>query len=246
MMILPAIDLKGGRCVRLVQGQIDQATLYDADPVAVAMAFARAGAEMIHVVDLDGAFTGAGSGNRELLKEMIARISVPIQFGGGIRTEDDVEEVVNAGVQRVVLGTLAHDSPQTLSSLVKRFRSRICVGIDVFAGKLRTRGWQTTTDASAIEFACAMKSLGVERVIYTDIARDGTLSGVNLEQTCELARTAKLHVTASGGVSSLDDIKRLRNANEPLVDSLIVGKALYENRINLEDALIAAKDQTNE
>ena len=241
MTILPAIDLKGGNCVRLVQGKIDQATVYDANPVAVARSFARAGAEMIHVVDLDGAFAGAGSANRAILKEIIDSVSVPIQFGGGIRTEDDVVEIVNAGVQRIVLGTLAHESPETLSSLVKKFASRICVGIDAFAGKLRTRGWQKSTEVSAVEFACAVKSLGVERVVYTDIARDGMLVGANVEQTCELARTAGLHVTASGGISSLDDIRRLRASNEPLVDSVIIGKALYENKFKLEDALIAAQ-----
>jgi phosphoribosylformimino-5-aminoimidazole carboxamide ribotide isomerase len=240
MMILPAIDLKGGRCVRLVQGQFDQATIYDADPVEVARSFASAGAEMIHVVDLDGAFSGTGSPNRAILKKIVGSVSVAIQFGGGIRTEEDVEQIIDAGVQRVVLGTIAHESPQVLSSLVNRFASRICVGIDALDGELRTRAWQKTTGMSALEFARAVKSLGVERVVYTDIARDGTLTGINIEQTCELARNSELHVTASGGISSLDDIRRLRECEEPLIDSAIVGKALYENRFKLGDALITA------
>ena len=241
MMILPAIDLKGGRCVRLVQGQIDQATVYEANPVTVARSFARAGAEMIHVVDLDGAFAGTSSPNRAILKELTGSVSVAIQFGGGIRTVEDVEDILDAGAQRVVLGTLAHESPELLSVLVKRFASRICVGIDAFDGNLRTRAWQKTTGVSALEFARMVKSLGVERVVYTDIARDGTLTGINVEQTCELARKCGMHLTASGGISSLDDIRRLRDCDEPLIDSAIVGKALYEKRFNLEDALMAAK-----
>ena len=245
MIILPAIDLKGGRCVRLVQGKIDQETVYEENPVAVARSFAVAGAKMIHVVDLDGAFSGTSSPNREILKQIVASLSVPIQFGGGMRTEEDVEEIVNAGVARVVIGTIAHESPEVLSSLVRRFTSRICVGIDALEGKLRTRGWQKTTGVSAIEFARAVKNLGVERVVYTDIARDGTLTGVNIEQTCELARSSGLRVTASGGISNLNDISRLRDANEPLVDSVIVGKALYDKKFKLEDALIAANTKTD-
>src|SRR4051812_19626350 len=236
MKILPAIDLKDGRCVRLVQGKMDQAKVYDDDPVAVAGAFSRAGAEMIHVVDLDGAFSGVGSANRAILKSIIGNVNVPIQFGGGIRSELDVEAIIDAGVERVVLGTLAYESPEKLESLVRKFGARICVGIDALDGQVKTRGWEHTTEVSAIEFACAVKDLGVERVVYTDISRDGMLSGANVEQTCELARQSQLKVTASGGVSSLDDIHRLRAANEPLVDSVIIGKALYENRFKLEDA----------
>ena len=227
--------------MRLVQGQIDQATVYEANPVKVAQSFARAGAEMIHVVDLDGAFSGTSSPNRAILKELACSVSVAIQFGGGIRTVEDVEDIIDAGVERVVLGTLAHESPEVLSVLVKKFASRVCVGIDAFEGKLRTRAWQKTTGVSALEFAYAVKSVGVERVVYTDIARDGTLTGINVEQTCELARKSGMHVTASGGISSLDDIRRLRDCDEPLIDSAIVGKALYEKRFNLEDALMAAK-----
>lgn len=240
MMILPAIDLKSGSCVRLVQGKIDSVTVYDNDPVAVAKSFVASGAEMIHVVDLDGAFAVGESRNRSILKEIIANVDVPIEFGGGIRSEQDVEEIVNTGVARVVLGTLAHESTAVLSSLVKRFGMRICVGIDALDGKLKTRGWQRDTDTSAIEFACEVARLGVKRVVYTDIARDGMLTGANILHTCALARAAQLQVTASGGISSLDDIKHLRGANEPLVDSVIVGKALYENKFKLEDALQAA------
>jgi phosphoribosylformimino-5-aminoimidazole carboxamide ribotide isomerase len=243
MMILPAIDLKGGRCVRLVQGKIDSATVYDDDPLETAKAFARAGAEMIHVVDLDGAFSAASSSNRSILKEIVAGVNIQVQFGGGMRSADDVEEVVNAGVARVVLGTLAHESPDTLLSLVKRFGPKVCVGVDALDGKLKTRGWQKATNVSAVDFVRAVRGVGVERVVYTDIARDGMLTGVNVAQTCELARSAQIHVTASGGISSLDDIKLLIAANEPLVDSVIVGKALYENRFKLEDALLAAKTE---
>jgi phosphoribosylformimino-5-aminoimidazole carboxamide ribotide isomerase len=140
----------------------------------------------------------------------------------------------------VILGTLASESKETLAHLVKRFRSRICVGIDALDGKVMTRGWERDTQTDAAAFACAVADLGVERVIYTDISRDGMLTGPNIEQTCEIARAAKVHVTASGGVSSLDDIKRLRDAGESLVDSIIIGKALYEGRFSLAEAIQAA------
>lgn len=244
MMILPAIDLKEGRCVRLIQGQIESATVYDEDPVKVAKAFAAGGAEMIHVVDLDGALGKSKTLNRKILKAIVDEINVPVQFGGGMRTVADVEEVLALGVTRIVLGTLAQESQETLLLLVEKFRARICVGIDALNGRVKTKGWQHETDLSAVEFARGVASAGVQRIVYTDIARDGMLTGPNIEQTCEVARAANVPITASGGISSLADIERVRDANEPLVDSVIVGKALYEGRFKLEEALQAAMVQT--
>ena len=237
MLVIPAIDLKNGSCVRLVQGRQTDVTVYDANPVEVAKQFARAGARMIHVVDLDGAFKGGESPNRAVVKDIIAAVKVPIEFGGGIRTNDDVQQLCDAGVSRVVLGTVAVESPDLLEKLISRFPNQICVGIDARDGQVMTRGWESDTRFSAVDLARSVVAQGVQRIIYTDIARDGMLTGPNIEQTVAVARAANVHVTASGGVSSLDDIKRLRDAGEPLLDSVIVGKALYERKFKFEDAI---------
>lgn len=237
MLVIPAIDLKNGSCVRLVQGRQTDMTVYDANPVEVAKQFARAGAQMIHVVDLDGAFKGGESPNRAVVKEIIGAVDVKIEFGGGIRTVDDVQQLCDAGVARVVLGTVAVESPALLRELIDSFGEKICVGIDARNGQATIHGWETETRIEAVSLAQSVVECGVQRIIYTDVARDGMLTGPNIEQTVAVARAANVHVTASGGVSSLDDIKRLRDAGEPLLDSVIVGKALYEQKFKLEDAI---------
>ena len=243
MLIIPAIDLKDGRCVRLLQGRKSEMTVYNENPVEVARAFAAAGALMIHVVDLDGAFNESASPNRAVVREIIEAVDVPIEFGGGVRTIEDVRELCDAGVARVVLGTVAAESPDALQKFVDEFASRICVGIDARDGRVMTRGWETATRVMAVELARVVAGCGVERIVYTDIARDGMLTGPNVEQTLAVVRAANVHVTASGGVSSLDDLKRLRDLNEPLLDSVIVGKALYEGKFKLEEALRIANSQ---
>lgn len=237
MIVIPAIDLRDGRCVRLTQGRKSEVTVYNEDPLALAKEFAAAGAEMIHVVDLDGAFSGSGSPNREVVKQIVAHGGVPVEFGGGIRSLEDVQEICDAGVTRVVLGTVAAESPQLLKDLVDRFRTCICVGIDARDGRVMTRGWEATTPVMAVDLARSVAEYGVKRIIYTDIARDGMMVGPNIEQTVAVVRAANIPVTASGGVSSLDDLKRLRDTDEPLLDSVIVGKALYEGKFKLEDAI---------
>jgi phosphoribosylformimino-5-aminoimidazole carboxamide ribotide isomerase len=237
MLVIPAIDLKNGSCVRLVQGRATEMTVYDENPVEVTRKFAGSGAQMIHVVDLDGAFKGGKSANRAVLSKIVAAVDVPIEFGGGIRSLDDVQQLCDSGVARVVLGTLAAESPDLLKEFVACFSSRICVGIDARYGRVMARGWVAPTQANTVDLARSVAGCGVERIIYTDIARDGMLTGPNIEQTLAVARAANVHVTASGGVSSLDDIKRLRDAGEPLLDSVIVGKALYEGKFKLEDAI---------
>ncbi len=237
MLVIPAIDLKNGSCVRLLQGRETDVTVYDENPVAVGRRFAAAGARMIHVVDLDGAFQGGESPNRAVVKKIVEAVDVPIEFGGGIRSLQDVQQLCDAGVAQVVLGTVAAESPELLQEMVARFGEKICVGVDARDGQMTTRGWQTVTRISAVDLARSVAAAGVRRLIYTDISRDGMLTGPNIEQTVAVARAANVPVTASGGVSSLDDIKRLRDSGEPLVDSVIVGKALYEQKFKLEDAL---------
>lgn len=237
MLIIPAIDLRQGKCVRLAQGRKDSATAYEVDPINVAKSFERAGAQMLHVVDLDRAFGEGLSLNREVARHIIRSVSIPVQFGGGLRIIDDVEELITAGAARVVIGTLAVESPATLARLVELFGSRIVVGIDARDGQVMTRGWETRGQMEAVDFARRVAAVGVERIVYTDVARDGMLIGPNIEQTCVIARESGLKVTASGGVSSLEDFQRLRDAGKSGVDSVIVGKALYEGRFTLKEAL---------
>ncbi len=240
MIVIPAIDLKNGLCVRLMQGRKSEVTVYNENPVEVAQEFASAGAKMIHVVDLDGAFNETDSPNRTVVRKIVDAVAVPIEFGGGVRSLEDVQQLSDAGVARVVLGTVAAESPDLLRDFVSRFSSRICVGIDARDGRVMSRGWEAATPVMAVDLARSVAECGVERVIYTDIARDGTLVGPNIEQTLAIVRAANIRVTASGGVSSLDDIKRLRDTGEPLLDSVIVGKALYEGKFKLEEAIVAA------
>jgi phosphoribosylformimino-5-aminoimidazole carboxamide ribotide isomerase len=240
MIVIPAIDLKNGLCVRLMQGRKSDVTVYSDDPVAVAREFASAGAEMIHVVDLDGAFSETDSPNRAVVKRILETVDVPIEFGGGVRSVATAQLLVNEGVTRIVLGTVAAESTGSLKGYVDRFSAKICIGIDARDGRVMSRGWETTTPLEAVDLARTVASCGVERIIYTDIARDGTLVGPNVEQTLAVVRAANVRVTASGGVSSLDDIKRLRDADDSRLDSVIVGKALYEGKFKLEEAILAA------
>ena len=196
MIVIPAIDLRNGLCVRLLQGRKSDVTVYNEDPIAVAKEFAAAGAALIHVVDLDGAFNEAGSPNRAVVQRIVEAVDVPVEFGGGIRTVDDVQQLCDAGVARVVLGTLAAESPELLKEFAGRFSSRICVGIDARDGRVMTRGWEAVTRLMAVELARAVADLGVERIIYTDIARDGMLSGPNIEQTLAVVHAADVSVTA--------------------------------------------------
>jgi len=240
MIVIPAIDLKDGRCVRLTQGRKSEVRTYDADPVEMAKSFASAGARMLHVVDLDGAFAGGKSPNRVVLRKIVEAVNVPVEFGGGLRTIADVQQVSALGIGRIIVGTLAAESAEALKELIELFGVRICVGLDARDGIVMTKGWEAATRLAAVDLARSLAALGIKRIIYTDIARDGMLNGPNIEQTVGIARAAGIKVTASGGISCLEDIRQLRNANEPLVDSVIIGKALYEGRFSLEEALAAA------
>jgi len=241
MLVIPAIDLRGGRCVRLAQGRSSEMRVYDWEPLDVAKRFVDSGAELIHVVDLDGAFAGAGSPNRSIVSELVRKAGIPIQFGGGIRSVDDIEELIEQGVSRVILGTLATESLDALKIIAERFDETVAVAIDARDGRVMSRGWESMTESSAIELSAKVASVGVKRIIYTDIARDGMLSGLNIDQTNAVARSSSVSVTASGGIGSLDHISHLCQKADPLVDSVIVGRALYETRFSLKDAIAAAR-----
>jgi phosphoribosylformimino-5-aminoimidazole carboxamide ribotide isomerase len=241
MLIIPAIDLRDGKCVRLRQGRRREVKVYDHDPVEMARGFEAAGARLLHVVDLDGAFREKKSPNRDVARRIIEAVNIPVEFGGGLRTASDVEEMIASGAERVVIGTLAVEEPETLKSFLGLFGARIVVGIDARADSVLTRGWEKQGGASALELAHQMALMGVSRIIYTDVSRDGMLEGVNVEQTIRVASRAVIPVTASGGIGSLADIERLKAATEFGVDSVIVGKALYEGIFTLREALEVAR-----
>ena len=237
MLIIPAIDLRQGKCVRLTQGRKDAVTVYDGDPVKVAENFERDGAQMIHVVDLDAAFSEQNSNNREALRRIISSIHVPVQMGGGIRSVRAVEQAIALGVTRVVVGTVAAESIEELKTMVDYARQQIVVGIDAKEGQVVTRGWEKRAPSTALSLACRVAEIGVQRIVYTDVQRDGMLTGPNIEQTCRIASESRLKVTASGGVSSLEDLRRLKDASDCGIDSVIVGKAFYEGIFSFPEAL---------
>ena len=242
MLIIPAIDLRNGQCVRLTQGRKRDVKVYDSDPVEVARGFEDAGAHALHVVDLDGAFREKESPNRQVARRIIEALNIPVQFGGGLRAESDIRQMIECGAERVIVGTLAAEEPETLKSFLSVFGARVVVGIDARDGLVLTHGWEEQGGVSATELAKRMAGLGVSRIIYTDVARDGMLEGVNVEQTRAVADAAGIPVTASGGVSSLADIERLKLVSSASgVDSVIVGKALYEGRFTLREALEVAE-----
>lgn len=232
--IYPAIDLRGGKAVRLTQGRADQQTVYGEDPVAVARDFASRGAKWLHVVNLDGAF-GDDSRNLDILRAICATVTLPVQFGGGLRSEADVDRALQAGAKRVILGTVALRDPQLVRTLARRLGERLAVGIDAKGGKVAVSGWVEVSETTSLELARRMIEGGVNRFIYTDISRDGMLQGPNIEATAEVVRAACASpVIASGGVTTLDDLERLSHIG---VEGAIVGRALYEGRIDLKEAI---------
>ncbi|HHW13645.1 MAG TPA: 1-(5-phosphoribosyl)-5-[(5-phosphoribosylamino)methylideneamino]imidazole-4-carboxamide isomerase [Firmicutes bacterium] len=235
MIVIPAIDVRGGRCVRLYQGRADAETVYAADPVQVAARWQAEGATRLHLVDLDGAFHGSPQ-ILDLLAA-VADLGVPVEYGGGLRTLAHVEAALAAGARWVVLGTVAVTDPGLVAEACRRWPGRIMVALDAREGCVTTAGWEQDTALSAAAVGRRVKAAGVEEVIYTDIRRDGTLAGANVTATRALARETGLSVLASGGVSSLADLRRLKEAEPDGVCGAIVGKALYEGTLRLADAL---------
>jgi phosphoribosylformimino-5-aminoimidazole carboxamide ribotide isomerase len=236
MMVYPAIDMRQGKCVRLLQGEANRETVYYDDPVSVAVRWEAEGAQWLHLVDLDGALT-AERRNRGLAKQIIQALKIPIQLGGGLRRMEDLEELFAAGVSRVILGTAAVEDQKFLLTALDRFAEGIAVGIDARDGKVATKGWQHMESLRAVEFAKSLAKLGVRRLIYTDISRDGMLTGPNLGATRQIAEESGLPVIASGGVSTLDDLRQLKNLESYGVEGAIIGKALYEGKFSLAEAL---------
>jgi phosphoribosylformimino-5-aminoimidazole carboxamide ribotide isomerase len=240
MIIYPAIDLKGGQCVRLVQGDMARATVFNADPAAQALDFLRAGFRALHVVDLDGAVAGSAI-NASAVRRILAAVDLPVQLGGGIRDRAGIESWLDAGVSRVILGTAALKQPELVRQSARAHPGRIAVGIDARGGKVAVEGWAETSEVTARDLALRFEDAGVAAIIYTDIERDGALAGVNVEATAALARALKTPVIASGGVASLEDIRELKRHERDGITGVICGRALYDGRIDAQAALAAAE-----
>ena len=235
MRIFPAIDLRNGKCVNLIQGRADAETIFSEDPISVAESWADQGAEYLHLVDLDGAFEG-DSANLSIVKEIVQRISIPTQLGGGIRDMERIEHILGLGVSRLILGTAALRNWELVQDAATKYPKQIVVGIDATNGLVATEGWVNVSERQATEFAREMTSLGVETIIYTDITSDGMLAGPNVEATSEIITSldSSIEVVASGGVTTLDDLKNLKAIGSA---GAIIGRALYTQQLDLQLAI---------
>ena len=240
MILYPAIDLKDGACVRLYKGEMDRATVFNDNPAAQARAFQDAGCEWLHLVDLNGAFAGEPV-NAAAVEAILAETSVPAQLGGGIRDMATIESWLSKGLARVILGTVAVENPDLVRDAARNFPDQVAVGLDARNGMVATRGWAEETDINVTDLAQSFEDAGVAAIIYTDINRDGAMQGPNIAATAALANAVSIPVIASGGVSSLDDLKDLKNCSTPL-NGAISGRALYDGAIDLGAALSILKD----
>jgi phosphoribosylformimino-5-aminoimidazole carboxamide ribotide isomerase len=243
MLLFPAIDLKEGKAVRLLQGRMEDSTVYADNPVKVAKDFERQGAKYLHMVDLNGAFTGRPV-NDGVIRQIVRSVSLKIQVGGGIRTMERITELLELGVDRVILGTIAVKNPELVAEAARRYGRRVIVGIDAKDGLVAVQGWAERTEMRAVDLGKAMKRVGIQSVVFTDIARDGMLTGLNLESTVEMARETGLSVIASGGISTLDDLRKVQAEvlKGVSIEGAITGKALYSGAFALKEALEVAHE----
>ena len=240
--IYPAIDMRGGKCVRLLQGDYGQETVYGDSPFEMAKSFAHQGAKWIHMVDLDGAKDGSPVNEEYVLKAAQELTGVSIQIGGGIRNEKQVARYLENGVQRVILGSIAVREPEFAAQMIQKYPGQIAIGLDGKSGKVATDGWLKTSDWTVIDLGMYFADKGADWFIFTDIANDGMLTGPSVEQTAQLARETGKNIIASGGMSKLEDISALRAHQSTGIEGVIIGKALYENRFTLPEALVKAVD----
>lgn len=246
MMIIPAIDLRGGQCVRLIQGKLEQETIYCKDPVFMAKLFQAQGAQRLHVIDLDGAFTGVIQ-NLDIIEQIAKAINIPVQVGGGIRKMEVIEKVLEKGVAKVILGTVAITNPKLIEEACKKFPKRIMVAIDAEKGKVAIGGWKDKTSVSATSLAKKVKSMGVDEILYTDILRDGTMEGPNVRGIKTVAKNSGLPVIAAGGICTLKDVEKINKLESCGVSGMIIGKALYTGDIKLDEAvkIVSGKQVSN-
>ena len=242
MIIFPAIDIRGGKCVRLLKGDFAKETVFSDKPEEMAKKWQAQGAEFLHLVDLDGALAGSPQ-NLATVEKILAAVDIPVELGGGIRTLESIDEVLALGVRRVILGSVAVRDPELVKTACAKYGDRIVVGIDAKDGIVAVDGWGVSGDVEATALAKEMKKAGVKTIIYTDISRDGTLSGVNVEATAKLARESGVAVVASGGVKSIADIEALKPYEKDGIEGVIVGKSIYMGTLDLAEAIeIAAKE----
>lgn len=240
MLILPAIDLRGGNCVRLVKGDFKQETIYSEHPEEIALRWEGEGAEFLHVVDLDGALAGEPQ-NMDAIKRILQAVTIPVEVGGGIRSMESIDRLLSIGVSRVILGSVAVHKEELVQEACSAYGNRIVVGIDAKKGIVATDGWEKSGGISAVELAKKLDAFGLETIIYTDISRDGTLSGVNVTETAHLARASGIKVIASGGVKSISDIEELKKRECDGIIGVIVGKSIYEGTLSLTEAIAASR-----
>jgi len=234
MIIFPAIDIKEGKCVRLIKGEFDKITSYKNSPLDQAKKFFQNGFNNIHIVDLDGALLGR-SVNSAVVKEIVKNVKSKIQIGGGIRTIDDIGEWVEMGVDKIVMGTAAVENINLLKIACNKFKNKIAVALDIKNGFINLSGWKKSTNISAIEFVKRIKNLGVSRIIYTDINKDGTKKGPNLVDSIKLSNEVNIPLVISGGISSIEDIKKIKSLNNLNIEGVIVGKSIYDGDIEIKD-----------
>lgn len=237
MIILPAIDLRDGKCVRLYQGKFEASEVVGENPVEVALSFKESGAEYIHMVDLDGALNGEIK-NLNIISEVVKKVEIPVELGGGIRDMKTIDMLIESGVSRVILGTAALNNPELVKESVKKYGEKIAVGIDAKDEKVAVNGWLDISSVDYIEFAKEMEKIGVKTIIFTDISKDGTLQGPNLEQLGKLQKNVNCNIIASGGIKDIDDLKAI---NEMGIYGAITGKAIYSGNIDLKEAIDACK-----
>lgn len=233
MIIFPAIDMKDNKCVRLSQGDFDKIKVYSDKPVEMALEWEKKGAEFLHLVDLDGA-KSEGFVNKESIEDIVKNLSIPVQVGGGIRSEAKVEELLNLGVNRVIVGTMAIENRELLEKLVSKYKEKIVVSIDAKDGKVATRGWKVVSSVDSLDLCKELQEIGVETIVYTDIAKDGMLEGPNFDIYETLIKKTSLNIIASGGISFMGDIKKLKFMN---IYGGIIGKAFYDNLLDFEEVI---------
>lgn len=236
MFIIPAIDIKSGKCVRLTRGRMDKVEVFYEKAIEAAILWQDQGASRLHVVDLDGAVSGSPR-NYKVIKEIVEAVDVPVQLGGGIRDMDVLTQYIDAGIDRIILGTSVISDDDFFTDALRQYGNQIIVGIDALDGKASIKGWVEESDISALELALKVQQMGASRIIYTDISRDGTLTGPNLTGLRLMAETVDIKIIASGGVSSIEDIQDIINIGKNNIEAVIVGKALYSGNFSLEDAI---------
>ena len=241
MLVIPAIDLRGGQCVRLEQGKLDKETIFSKDPVFIAKIWQAQGAKMLHIVDLDGAFSGV-SQNTKIIKKIVKAVKIPVEVGGGIRNLKTIKKMLDRGIERVVLGTVAVYDPSLVRKAIDEFGRRVIVGIDAYEGRVAIAGWKDITSVKAVELAKKLEAWGISEIIFTDIAKDGMMQGPNLAGIRKIGRAINIPLIVSGGVSSLKDIKKIKLLEKYGVRGMIIGKAIYTGDIKLAEAIKIAEE----